>query len=734
MRSVLRITRLAAAACALLLGVLTGVAAARPPASARVTTASPGSIPHYDHIFLIVEENHNYHQIIGNLQAPVINALASDYGLEANYTGVGDPSEPNYVGMLGGSTFHISSDDPYWFPGHTVHASNLMSQLDGAGLSWKGYFQGMPYAGYRGYCFPAKCNGIPDSDTQYVAKHNGIVNFADEQTPSELAKMQPYANLASDLHSGNVPNLSYIVPDECHDMHGAPPWCVDSGLIGGPQDNWLVGTADQFVSRTVGEIQSSRVWKSGNDAIVVVWDEGNSASQRIPMIVVTNHGPRHVTDRAPADHYALLATLQHAFGLGCLRNSCAATPIAPLFADHGKPTRPVLPHPTSLPPNGPPTISATGPSKSGPSATLSPGGGWQAVPSPSFGGQDNNLDGVSAASASDAWAVGDYYLPGTGYVSVLKTLAEHWDGTRWTAYPLPNVGANGNTLLGVSELPDRSAWAVGYEITPFFHQRALVEHWDGKAWHVVNVAKPAGTGDILYGVTAIGDDDVWAVGGQEDRQGIWHPLAEHFDGAHWSVVPTPDPNGGGNLLYALAAVSGSDLYAAGQSGTAFPSGALVEHWNGSSWSTVPAAGDATASLDPFGLTAAPGSVTLVGARESDTSPFTTLVASGSASGLGPVSSPSQGAGENDLFAAATAADGSTWADGWYIDPSTGNHQAIIEHGVAGQWSIVPSPEPGAANGDVGLAGLTTIPGGGLWAVGITSNAAGNPQPLIEYHP
>ena len=92
------------------------------------------------------------------------------------------------------------------------------------GKTWRGYFQSMPYPGYRGYCYPDKCNGIPDADTQYVSKHNGIVNFANLQTSTELAKMFPFTQLAADLATGTVPDFSYIVPNECNDMHGAPPW------------------------------------------------------------------------------------------------------------------------------------------------------------------------------------------------------------------------------------------------------------------------------------------------------------------------------------------------------------------------------------------------------------------------------------------------------------------------------------------------------------------------------
>jgi phospholipase C len=121
---------------------------------AATSSVLAATFPQYDHVFLLIEENEGFEQIIGNQFAPILNALATDYGLATNYRGVADPSEPNYVAMLGGDFFGISSDDPYWFPGNTINAENLMSQLEGAGKTWKGYFQGMPYPGYRGYCYP----------------------------------------------------------------------------------------------------------------------------------------------------------------------------------------------------------------------------------------------------------------------------------------------------------------------------------------------------------------------------------------------------------------------------------------------------------------------------------------------------------------------------------------------------------------------------------------------------
>jgi hypothetical protein len=129
---------------------------------------------------------------------------------------------------------------------------------------------------------------------------------------------------------------------------------------------------------------------------------------------------------------------------------------------------------------------------------------------------------------------------------------------------------------------------------------------------------------------------------------------------------------------------------------------------------------------------ADASLTLVGQQETDTKPYTTYVATGPANGLSLRTSPNRGSGENDLFAVATGADGSTWAVGWDINTTTTNHDPLILHGKNGIWSLASSPSLGGS--DSGFAAITAIPGGGLWAVGVTGNAKGNYATLIEYHP
>ena len=229
-------------------------------------------------------------------------------------------------------------------------------------------------------------------------------------------------------------------------------------------------------------------------------------------------------------------------------------------------------------------------------------------------------------------------------------------------------------------------------------------------------------------MSAVSDSDVWAVGADQDANGLWHTLTEHWNGSAWSAVPAVDAGTSGNQFYAVTAVSSNSVYATGQqAGSGFPSQALVEHWNGRSWSVLPTPSDPTETVTPYGITGSDAALTIAGDRESSTAPYTTAVAAGAPNSLSLVASPNNGSGEQDLFAAATAADGSTWAAGWFLN---GSEQTLTEHGVNGTWSIVASHSPGT--GDNGFAGIAAIPGGGLWAVGVTSNN-GNFSTLIAHN-
>src|SRR5262249_48060403 len=155
-------------------------------------------------------------QILGNPNAPTFNQLASQYSLATNYYGTSHPSEPNYVAMVGGSDFGITNDGSYQ-TANRVDAPSLASQLENRHLSCKSYQQSPPYPGFAGTCYP--CNAS-DPSSLYASKHNGFLNFGSVQdNPAEMQKTVPIEQLQADLDDNSAPTFSFIVPDQCHDMH-----------------------------------------------------------------------------------------------------------------------------------------------------------------------------------------------------------------------------------------------------------------------------------------------------------------------------------------------------------------------------------------------------------------------------------------------------------------------------------------------------------------------------------
>lgn len=302
-------------------------------ALAQGTSGTSGAvIPNYKHIFVVVLENHSDQEIIGNANAPRINELAQTYGLATDYFGITHPSEPNYVALIGGSFFGIQDDGAYNGTAngvnHTIDQPSLGQQLEEAGLSWKDYQQTLPYPGYLGTTFG---NGL------YASKHNPFMNFAAVQNdPAELQKSVPDTQLFVDLATNDVPNFSLIVPDQCHDMHGTSD-C--------PDNTNKIQAGDAYTSSVVTAIMASKSWKQGNNAIVITFDEddgtpggccdANPGGGKIATIVITNHGARGLQDPTPYNHYSLLRTIEDAFRLGCLQNTCDTANVktmTPLFA------------------------------------------------------------------------------------------------------------------------------------------------------------------------------------------------------------------------------------------------------------------------------------------------------------------------------------------------------------------------------------------------------------------
>ena len=196
-------------------------------------------LPRYQHVFVIVEENKDYDQILDPAAAPNIARLAKTYGNATRFYAEVHPSEGNYVALLGGDTFGIHDDDAFYckpatvdpfcagsaqpgYQDHTIPSPSLGQQLEQAGLTWKGYYEDIPSPG--SLAVTASPSGFDDGTRKtafYAAKHSGFVNFAAVQTdPQRTEHLVGFDRWKADLASGKLPNFALIVPNQCNEMHG----------------------------------------------------------------------------------------------------------------------------------------------------------------------------------------------------------------------------------------------------------------------------------------------------------------------------------------------------------------------------------------------------------------------------------------------------------------------------------------------------------------------------------
>jgi phosphatidylinositol-3-phosphatase len=99
----------------------------------------------------------------------------------------------------------------------TVQLPSLAGQLVSHGKDWRVYLQNIPEAG------TSLANWPGDNNTAklYAVKHNPFPYIGEVQNdPAQFAKQVPIEQLFSDIANGTAPAFSYIVPDQCRDMHG----------------------------------------------------------------------------------------------------------------------------------------------------------------------------------------------------------------------------------------------------------------------------------------------------------------------------------------------------------------------------------------------------------------------------------------------------------------------------------------------------------------------------------
>ena len=310
---------------------------------------------------------------------------------------------------------------------------------------------------------------------------------------------------------------------------------------------------------------------------------------------------------------------------------------------------------------------------------------WTVFDTPAAG----QLDGLSAASSSDIWAVGGLF--DRDDTLDFTSLIEHWNGHAWSE---SRQTISNTVLTGVAAVSSNDVWAVGRYGEPAAHGRELIEHWSGMGWRIAKTPSQPIPGD-LNAISSGRHGDLWAVGRDINSYGGSQPVAQRESAGRW-IPTTPaavyHPNG---FLAAVSTDSPTDVWAVGGHRTATGDRAVVDHFDGKNWTQ-------TMLPLPTGLQVEQANIPW-GEQVFEGTDFYDV----------------------SLNAVAAISPDDVWVAGFTEGPAYPFAQAtLIEHWNGRTWRIISSPEDSGE-----IEGMLAFSSGNIWAVG--SNNATN-QPLMEH--
>ena len=260
--------------------------------------------PAISHITIVMMENYNYSEIIGNASAPYINSLAKAHALFTNSHGVTHPSEPNYLALFSGSTQGMTSD----YCPTTFSSANLATELAAKGYSFAGYSENWPASSA---CTAGRSSTV-SSGYLYWRKHVPWEDFSNVN-----------ANSVGHLYSGPgtalTGSVNIIVPNQYDDMHDTTP------AIG---DAWL--------SKNIPAILN---WDNAhNGLLIVTFDEGDNDTANHVATIMAGPMVKNGTYTQSINHYNVLRLIEDNFGLPRLGGSASAMPISGAISATGTAT------------------------------------------------------------------------------------------------------------------------------------------------------------------------------------------------------------------------------------------------------------------------------------------------------------------------------------------------------------------------------------------------------------
>lgn len=270
------------------------------------------TLPKYDHVIFVLEENSNYTEVIGASYAPTFNALAKA-SYTANFSNahaITHPSEPNYLALFSGSEQGVTADLTGPAPGAPFNDCNLGASLLRAGYTFIGYSETQPSVGWY-----AGDNG------NYVTKHcpwiNWLVSVGDnkDSIPDNLdVPMFPLNTYFPDsTNYSKLPTVAWVIPNSVDDAHD--PSTRSTAIANA--DSWLKTNIMPLIRWAV----------THNSLVITIFDEDDFTSVNNMPCFFSGANIVAGTYTTSYNHYDVLRTVEDMYSLPLCGSSSTAKDI-----------------------------------------------------------------------------------------------------------------------------------------------------------------------------------------------------------------------------------------------------------------------------------------------------------------------------------------------------------------------------------------------------------------------
>lgn len=270
------------------------------------------SVPQFSHVFIVLEENHSFSDVVGNTNMPYLNGLITANALAAQYYANAHPSLPNYFELTVGEGTSITGTEGDSWDG-VVTDDNVVRALTAAGKTWKSYAEALPSVGYLG------------GDTgAYLQRHVPVTYFSDvQQSPAQADNVVPFTQLATDIANNALPDYAFITPDVNDDAHNCPV-----GMTTCTSDQMLAA-ADQWLSTNIAALLASAAFK--NSLLIVVFDESEDSDTQnggghVPCVLVGSSVKAGYQSTTLYQHPSTLRLMMEGLGVADLPGAAATAP------------------------------------------------------------------------------------------------------------------------------------------------------------------------------------------------------------------------------------------------------------------------------------------------------------------------------------------------------------------------------------------------------------------------